>query len=184
MGIMGGVREDEILSDVGDLVSVYTLDVILLHQCLDVLLDVRDLGREAGLDLLNDFLHELDVLHLLARLHDAHNGGLREKQLVSCIPSATKMRAGVTYLEQQLPILLDGLVSVLSLHLLLGFDLDVEVDLDLLIFEVVIQGIQGGGLGLRALRIGSQHPSLQENGKVGVEDFRNKVGRLLDIRVG
>ena len=75
-GNTGRVREDKILSDVGDLVSVYTLDVLLLHQCFDVLLDVRDLGREAGLDLLNDFLHELDVLHLLARFHDAHNRGL------------------------------------------------------------------------------------------------------------
>lgn len=60
-------------SNVRDLVSFLTLDVILLHECLDVLLDVGDFWREPGLDLLNHFLHELHVLHLLARLHDTDN---------------------------------------------------------------------------------------------------------------
>ena len=60
----------ETSSDVRDFVAFQTLDIILLHKSLDVLLDIRNLGREAGLDLLDHFLDELYVLHLLARLHD------------------------------------------------------------------------------------------------------------------
>lgn len=65
------------LSDVGDLVAVQSLHVVLFHQCLDVLLDVGDFGREARFDLLDYFLDELDVLHSLAGFHDADDGGLR-----------------------------------------------------------------------------------------------------------
>ena len=63
--------------NVGDFVTVHSLDVVLLHERFDVLFDIRDLGREARLDLLDDLLHKLNVLHLLARLHDAHNGRLQ-----------------------------------------------------------------------------------------------------------
>lgn len=63
--------------NVSNLISVQTLDIILLHEGLDILLDIRDLGREARLDLLDDFLDELDVFHLLAGFHDAHDGGLQ-----------------------------------------------------------------------------------------------------------
>jgi hypothetical protein len=64
------------LSNVRDFVVIQTLDIVLLHEGFDILLDIGNLGREAGLDLLDNLLHELDVLHLLARLHDADNGGL------------------------------------------------------------------------------------------------------------
>lgn len=63
-------------SNVGNLVPIQTLDVILFHQRLDVLLNVGDLGREARLDLLDDFLHKLDVFHLLPGFHDTNNGRL------------------------------------------------------------------------------------------------------------
>lgn len=66
------------LSNVGDLVAVESLDVVLFHEGFDVLLDIGDLRWKAGLHLLDDFLNKLDVFHLLARLHDADDGGLGE----------------------------------------------------------------------------------------------------------
>lgn len=66
------------LSNVGDFVPFDSFDVVLLHESFDVLLDIGDLGGEAGLHLLDDLLNKLDVLHLLARLHDADDGGLRD----------------------------------------------------------------------------------------------------------
>lgn len=53
------------------------------------------------------------------------------------------VKPGQTYLEQQLPILLYGLVRIVCFYLLLRFNLNVEVDLHLLVFEVVVKG-EGG----------------------------------------
>lgn len=53
------------LCNVGQFIVVQALDVILLHEGFDVLLDIGDFGWEAGFDLLDNFLDELDVFHLL-----------------------------------------------------------------------------------------------------------------------
>lgn len=55
---------------------VMARDDSLFHKCLDVLFDVRNLGRKSGPNLGDDFFHKMDVLELLASLHDTHNNGL------------------------------------------------------------------------------------------------------------
>lgn len=64
------------LCNVSDLVPIQSLYIILLHESLNVFLDVRNLGREAGFHLLDHLLDELDMSHLLSRFHDANNGRL------------------------------------------------------------------------------------------------------------
>lgn len=58
--------EERGLCNVGQFIVVQALNVILLHESFDVLLDIGDFRWEAGFDLLDDFLDELDVFHLLA----------------------------------------------------------------------------------------------------------------------
>lgn len=77
------------LSNVGDLVAIQSLDVVFLHQGLDVLLDIGDLGRESGFNLLDHLLDQLDVLHFLSGFHDADDGGLKmagQNDGVGCFP--------------------------------------------------------------------------------------------------
>ena len=64
------------LCDVRQLVVLQALDVIFLHEGIDILLDIGNLGWEAMFDLGDDFFDEVDVLELLAALHDADNDGL------------------------------------------------------------------------------------------------------------
>ena len=64
-------------SQVRVLIGLDTLEILFLNQLIDRLLDIRDFRREARFDLVDGFLHELHVLHLLAGLHDADDGRLR-----------------------------------------------------------------------------------------------------------
>jgi hypothetical protein len=64
------------LSKVSELVAVQALEVFLLEENVNAFLDVADLRREAGLDLLDRLGHKLGVLHSLARLHDTNDGRL------------------------------------------------------------------------------------------------------------
>ena len=64
------------LCDVRQLIIIKTLDVVLLHQSINVLLDIGNLGWKPSLDLVDDLFHELDVLELLAALHDANDDSL------------------------------------------------------------------------------------------------------------
>lgn len=66
------------LRNVGQFVVVKTLDVVLLHQRVDVLLDIGNLRRETVADLVDDLFDELDVSQLLATLHDTHNDSLAD----------------------------------------------------------------------------------------------------------
>src|SRR6202000_3293669 len=61
---------------VRQLIVIESLNVILLHESINILLDVGDLGREPASNLVDDFLDEVDVLELLATLHDTDNNGL------------------------------------------------------------------------------------------------------------
>ena len=88
-----------------------------------------------------------------------------------------------TYLKQKLPILFYRLVCIICLDLLLRFDLNVEVDLDLLVFEVVVQSEGGGRLGFGALGVGNENLRLEQDAKVGVKNFISQSGGLLNLRV-
>jgi hypothetical protein len=70
--------EERGLSEVSELVVVEALEVLFLEEDLDALLDVGDLGDEARFDLVDGVADEEAVLHLLASLHDADDGGLEE----------------------------------------------------------------------------------------------------------
>jgi hypothetical protein len=72
----GRSTETRRLCDVRQLVVLQALDVILLHEGIDILLDIGNLGWEAMLDLGDDFFDEVDMLELLAALHDSDNDGL------------------------------------------------------------------------------------------------------------
>ena len=63
-------------SNVRQLVILKSLNVVLLHQSIDILLDVGDLGRESTSDLVDDFFDKVNMLELLATLHDSHDDGL------------------------------------------------------------------------------------------------------------
>jgi hypothetical protein len=126
------------LGDVSQFVIVESLNVILLHESIDVLLDVGNLGREAISDLGDDFFNEQDVLEFLAPFHDTDNDGLDFVRT-----NDTRCEKDDTYLEQQLSILFDSLVRVFRLNLLFCLGSDIQVDLDLLILEVVVQDVAG-----------------------------------------
>jgi len=70
----GNSRHD--LGNVGKLIAIQSLYVILLHQRIDVFLDIRNLRWEACFDLADDFFDQVDVLELLSRLHDSNNSSL------------------------------------------------------------------------------------------------------------
>ncbi len=57
-------------------ILLQSLQILLLDELVDGLLDILDLGREAGFDLRDGLLDEHDVLHLLARLHYTNDCGL------------------------------------------------------------------------------------------------------------
>jgi hypothetical protein len=65
-----------VLSQVTELVTFQTLEVLLLQEDVDTLLDVWNLGHESILDLRDNFGDQLCVLHRLARLHNTDNSGL------------------------------------------------------------------------------------------------------------
>ena len=64
------------LCDVSQLVIVKTLDIVLLHECINVLLDIGDLWRESVADLVDDLFDEVDMLELLATLHNTNDHSL------------------------------------------------------------------------------------------------------------
>ena len=103
---LGDIRERILL-------SLDTLNILLLKQDVNALFDIGHTGPEPGLKLSDNLSHQRTVLHDLASLHDTDNGGL----------------------HQQLTILLNGLVSLLGLDLLFCLDRQVQVDTDLLAIE-------------------------------------------------
>ena len=64
------------LSEVTQLLIVKTLQVLLLDELVDHLLDIGRFRLEAGCELRQGFLHEQDMLQLLAGLHDTDDGRL------------------------------------------------------------------------------------------------------------
>ena len=68
------------LRNVGKFVVIKTLDVVFLHQRIDVLLDISNLGREAVADLVDHLFDQVNVLELLAALHDTHDDSLENRQ--------------------------------------------------------------------------------------------------------
>lgn len=49
------------LSDIRQLIAIETLDVIFLHERIDVFLDVRDFRGKSGLYLADDFLNQMNM---------------------------------------------------------------------------------------------------------------------------
>jgi hypothetical protein len=66
-----------ILSDISQLIIIQALNVILLHERIDVLLDVGDFWWKAGFDLRDDLFDQVHVLEFLAAFHDTDNDGLK-----------------------------------------------------------------------------------------------------------
>jgi len=58
------------------LVVIKSLNIVLLHEGIDVLLNIRYLRRESIADLCDDLFDQKDVLELLSALHDSNNNGL------------------------------------------------------------------------------------------------------------
>lgn len=92
LGLPGGIDVDKRqylatishLSNVRQLIIVQPLNIVLLHQRIDVLLDISDLRRKSVADLIDDFFDEVDVLEFLATFHDTHDDSL--KKLVQMLP--------------------------------------------------------------------------------------------------
>jgi hypothetical protein len=82
MKLASGKKKQNVLCNIGQFIVVQSFNIILFHESLDVLFDIRDFGREAGFDLLDDFLDQLHVLHLFTRLHDTDDGGLGNVSIV------------------------------------------------------------------------------------------------------
>ena len=108
------------LCEVAKLIIVKALKVLLIEEDLDALLDVSNLGDEAALDLVDGLAKEEGVLHLLARLHDTHDSGLRT-WLVT-VP-ATEHETE-TNLNEHLAIFFDCLVLIIPIYWLIVLGAD------------------------------------------------------------
>ena len=67
------------LGHIAELITVpvlQALEILFLDELINGFLDIGHFGREAGFDLVDGFLDEDDVLHLLAGLHDADDSRL------------------------------------------------------------------------------------------------------------
>jgi len=79
------IGEEEICNQVSSqirvhvLLSLDSLEVLLLDEDIDALFDEGDLGLEARLELLDDFGDEGSMLELFSGLHDTDDGGLHEE---------------------------------------------------------------------------------------------------------
>jgi hypothetical protein len=89
-----------------------------------------------------------------------------------------------TYLNQELAVLLNGLVCVLSFSLLLRLYTDVQVHLDLLGLEGSIELVGGAGVMLGALRLGGKDLGLDEDTQARVQSLLVEFRGLSDLVVG
>lgn len=66
------------LSQIPNILILETLNVFFLDELVDGFLNVGDFRGKTGTNLLDGFLHELDMFHFLAGFHDSDDGGLFE----------------------------------------------------------------------------------------------------------
>ena len=75
--LMANLVTSRYSSNVSQLIVVQSFDVVLLHESINVFLDVGDFGREAISDLIDDLFNQKNMLELLAALHDTNDHSLR-----------------------------------------------------------------------------------------------------------
>jgi len=108
---------DKSLGKVAQLIIVLSLQVLFLDEHFDALLDVANFWSKSILDEVDSFQNEILVLQFLSALHDTNNSRL----------------------NKQLAVVLNCLMCFLNFFAGLGSNVDVKIDLDLLVFEVVVK---------------------------------------------
>ena len=74
-------------------------------------------------------------------------------------------------------------MCIVRLDLLFRFNLNVQIDLDLLVLEVVVQGKGRPGLWLSSLGASNEHLGFQQNAEIWLEHIRCKGRVIVDILI-